>query len=79
MTHRALALVASLALAAGAAGCATEGGVGRSGAADSTERTPRPEGAALGVGPWTLTGKVPPNTQLPALGAGAPSPPSPAR
>lgn len=79
MTHRALALVASLSLGVGAAGCATEGEPGRSGAADSAERTPRPEGPALGVGPWTLTGDVPPNTRQPALGHGAPAPPSPAR
>ncbi len=71
-----LVLAAGLLLAGGTAGCAAHDSIGRSGAG-SPEVEPRPEGPALGTGPWSLTGQSPPGTRDPALGYGAPGPESP--
>lgn len=73
MKYLAIALATSLALSAGAAGCAAQHPPGRSGTASPGEDAPSPDGAALGVGPWSLTRQTPPSTRPPALGDGAPA------
>lgn len=77
MRDLALALVAGLLLAGGTAGCGAHDMAGRSGTAGSRELEPRPDGPALGTGPWSLTGERPSGTRGPALGYGAPGPQSP--
>lgn len=72
-----LVLAVGLVVSGGLAGCSTTGSHGRSGTPDRDDRTPTPEGAALGTGPWSLTGRLPPDSHRPALGRGAPAPPSP--
>ncbi len=45
---------------------------GSSGEVKPGESAPLPYGEALGTGPASLTGEIPPGTHAPALGAGAP-------